>query len=457
MCGGKKGSKLLIFLEEFALLYAVIKWTALAALSGVVVGAGVTLFVKLLEFAIGTTENLSTFWTFAILPIGLVASTLTVHYLAPDASGHGTEKVVEAVHERGGKIDLKVVPVKMISTIMTVAAGGSAGKEGPATQIAAGLTSTLATFMKFNEYDKKKLVVCGVSAGFAAVFGTPVAGAVFALEVLYIGQIFYDALFPSFISGVVAWRTALLLGLSYSGFPLEGNLPAFTVENLMWTILAGIFFGFVSLCFVEIMDAGESLFHKLKVPLVVKALIGAALILLLASCVGTEYFGLSDKAMGEILHGRGVPFFAWLWKILMTVLTLGCGGSGGVVTPIFYIGASSGAAFAQLFNLNTITYASWGMVGILAGCANAPIASTIMAIELLGGAAAPFAAIVSVTSFMIVGHRSVYPTQLLERPKSSLLKFPQSGHRIDRHETQVDLEASPLLNKLHISHCEKEE
>ena len=193
-----------IFLEEFVLCYAVIKWTALAVLSGLVVGGAVSLFVELLEFSIGVAGKLTGIWHYAILPLGLAASTLMVHYLAPDASGHGTEKVVEAVHERAGQIDVKVVPVKMITTIVTVAAGGSAGKEGPATQIAAGLTSTLAKLLKFNDLDKKKLVVCGVSAGFAAVFGTPVAGAVFALEVLYIGQIFYDVLFASFLSGVVA-------------------------------------------------------------------------------------------------------------------------------------------------------------------------------------------------------------------------------------------------------------
>ncbi len=446
MCKDKKCFRIL--LEEFALFFAVGKWTLLAVISGVIVGAGVSLFVELLEFSIGAAEKLPSVWTYAALPLGLVASTLTVHYLAPDASGHGTEKVVEAVHERAGKIDLKVVPVKMVSTIMTVAAGGSAGKEGPATQIAAGLTSTFARFMKFSDYDRKKLVVCGVSAGFAAVFGTPAAGAVFALEVLYIGQILYDVLFPAFVSGVVAWRTALWLGLKYSAFPLGANLPAYSAESFLWTLLAGVFFGLVSLCFIEIMNFGEEAFHKMKCPLVVKALIGSALILLLAFAVGTEYFGLSDSAMGQILQGRSVPFFAWLWKILMTVLTLGCGGSGGVVTPIFYIGASAGAAFAGALGLNTIAYASWGMVAVLAGCANAPISSMIMAVELFGAPAAPFAAIACAASYMIVGHRSIYPSQLLERTKSSLLEFPERDRRIDTDATTTTLDRSPILSRI---------
>lgn len=444
-----------MFQEEFALWFAVGKWTILAVFSGIIVGAGVTIFVKLLEYSLELTSGFTTFWTYAALPIGLVASTLSVHYLAPDASGHGTEKVVEAVHERAGQIDLKVVPVKMLSTILTVAAGGSAGKEGPATQIAAGLTSTFARLMKFNDYDKKKLVVCGVSAGFAAVFGTPVAGAVFALEVLYIGKIFYDVLFPSFISGVVAWRTALRLGLRYTAFPIGANLPEYTFSNFGWALLAGVFFGLVALCFVELLDSCEKFFHDLKCSIVLKALLGSALIVIITWLVGPDYLGLGDRQTGAILNGQDVPYLAWLWKTLVTVITLACGGSGGVVTPIFYVGAAAGAAFANILGLNPVTYASWGMVGVLAGCANAPLSSTIMAVELFGGASAPFAAVFSVTAFIIVGHRSVYPSQLLERAKSSLLTFPQPGHRIDRKETVVDLDRSPFLHKLH-HHKEKQ-
>lgn len=443
--------------EEFALIFAVLKWTTLAILSGVIVGGGVTIFVELLEYSIKAASGLSHFWTYAGLPLGLTASALSVRYLAPDASGHGTEKVVEAVHERAGDIELKVVPVKMLSTVFTVALGGSAGKEGPATQIAAGLTSTLARWLKFNDYDKKKLVVCGVSAGFAAVFGTPVAGAVFALEVLYIGKIFYDVLFPSFISGVVAWRTALWLGLRYGSFPIDAAAIPYTLSNFGWAMLAGCFFGLVALCFVELMNFCDNFFNRLRWPLVAKALLGAALIALLTWQVGPEYLGLSDGAMAEILRGRGVPFFAWLWKTAATVLTLACGGSGGVVTPIFYIGAAAGSAFAALCGLNSAVYASWGMVGVLAGCANAPLSSTIMAVELFGSAAIPFAAVLCVTSFIIVGHRSVYPSQLLERTKSSLLVFPQPGRRIDQVQIQVDLFRSPLLHHLHLRRKKKQQ
>ncbi|MDY3868770.1 MAG: chloride channel protein, partial [Pyramidobacter sp.] len=285
----KKGLRKI--LEEFVMTYAVVKWLALAVVSGICVGGAVSLFVKVLEFSIHTTGGLPILVQRALLPVGLVLSALMVRYLAPDASGHGTEKVVEAVHERSGRIDVKVVPVKLVTTVVTVAAGGSAGKEGPATQIAAGITSTLAGLLKLSDDDRKKLVICGVSAGFAAVFGTPVSGAVFALEVLFIGQIYYDVLFPSFLSGVVAWRTANALGMTYSLFPVQAHLPAFTVTTFMWTVLAGVFFGLVSICFIEIITFCEKWFHHVKLSLVSKALLGAALILGTSYFAGDLYFG----------------------------------------------------------------------------------------------------------------------------------------------------------------------
>ncbi len=446
MKGKKEGLRLL--LEEFVMTYAVFKWLMLAILAGIFVGGAVSLFVKLLELSIHATGALPPLAQRALLPAGLVASALMVRYLAPDASGHGTEKVVEAVHERSGEIDVKVVPVKMITTIVTIAAGGSVGKEGPATQIAAGITSTLAKLLKLSDEDKKKLVVCGVSAGFAAVFGTPVSGAVFALEVLFIGQIFYDVLFPAFISGVVAWRVANALGMVYSVYPVQENLPAFSSSTFLWTVLAGAFFGLVSLCFVEIINLSEKWFHNLKISLVAKALLGAALILGVAFGVGDLYFGLGDGVVDNLLHGGSVPGFAFFWKIIITSLTLSCGGSGGVVTPIFFMGAASGAAFASFFGLNTIAYASWGLAGVLSGCANAPIASTIMAIELFGAQAAPFAAVVCVTSFMVVGHRSVYPSQLLSRSKSSLLEVKVPGLRVDVDETLPVPGRSPVIRRV---------
>jgi H+/Cl- antiporter ClcA len=189
-------------LSEASILFvSVVKWFALASVVGVLVGGSTALFLWCLRWS---TEGLDGIpFHYALLPIALFLSALIVKYLAPDAKGHGTEKVIEAIHQRGGIIKPLVVPVKLLATVVTLAAGGSAGKEGPCAQIGAGISSTLAGWFHFDETDRKKLVICGVSAGFATVFGTPVAGALFGVEVLAIGQLQYAVLFPSFVAGIV--------------------------------------------------------------------------------------------------------------------------------------------------------------------------------------------------------------------------------------------------------------
>ena len=134
--------------------------------------------------------------------------------MAPDAEGHGTEKIIEAVHQRSGKIRLMVVPVKLVATVITIAFGGSAGKEGPAAQIGAAVSSAFSDLLRFDSKDRKKLVICGISAGFATVFGTPIAGAIFGVEVLFVGGMLYDVLLPSFVSGIVAFQVSSALGIN---------------------------------------------------------------------------------------------------------------------------------------------------------------------------------------------------------------------------------------------------
>ena len=160
-------------------------------------------------------------WLLLLIPtVGGLFSGLLVFTLAPEAEGHGTEKVIESVHQRAGKINPAVVPVKLVSSVITIAGGGSAGKEGPSAQIGAGLSSAFAQLLKLNPSDRKKLVVCGISAGFASVFGTPIAGAIFGIEVLFIGSVLYEVLLPSFVSGITAYHVSSALGIPYLHHPI---------------------------------------------------------------------------------------------------------------------------------------------------------------------------------------------------------------------------------------------
>lgn len=199
--------------EQVTLLASVIKWTGYASIVGILVGSGTAAFLKALAWSSGQISRYPDYYLF--LPLTLGVSSVLVVWLAPDAAGHGTEKVIEAVHQRMGRIPLMVVPVKLVATVITLAGGGSAGKEGPCAQIGAGLASAFASLMRVDDVDRRKLVICGISAGFATVFGTPIAGALFGVEVLVLGHMFYDVLFPSFVAGIIGFHVASLLGVNY--------------------------------------------------------------------------------------------------------------------------------------------------------------------------------------------------------------------------------------------------
>ncbi|MFZ1082566.1 MAG: chloride channel protein [Candidatus Kryptoniota bacterium] len=198
--------------ESTVLFLSIIKWIFLATIAGVIVGGAVSLFLKALTWSIGITAQHANFFWF--LPVSLFLSSLMIKYLAPDAEGHGTEKVIEAVHKRAGKIPILVIPVKAVATLFTLALGGSVGKEGPCAQIGAGLTSLYSDIFRFDDHDRKKMVICGISAGFASVFGAPIAGSIFGVEVLFVGAIMYDVLLPSFIAGITSYQISSALGVS---------------------------------------------------------------------------------------------------------------------------------------------------------------------------------------------------------------------------------------------------
>lgn len=406
--------------EVLSLVYSVVKWFVLALVAGVLVGAMAGIFLKLLDLGGAEVGKRPMALRYLLLPLGLWISTVLVAKLAPEAKGHGTEKVIEAVHRRSGRIALAVIPVKLVATIVTLSVGGSAGKEGPCAQIGAGISSALASLLRFDDGDRKKLVICGISAGFSAIFGTPVAGAIFGIEVLFIGQMFYDVMLPSFVSGIVAYYTATLMGITYPDHFLH-LVPELSGNYLLWGLLAGLFFGLVSLAHIEILGLTERFFERLKLRYWQKPLLGGALLLGATALFGPLYLGLGMETISSALDGQSVPSLAFAIKSLLTGITLSCGGSGGIVTPTLFVGATAGSLFSSLSGLDPTFCAATGLTAVLAGAANTPVAATIMAVELFGSRLAPFAALASIVAFVISGHRSVYPSQVLARPKSKIL------------------------------------
>ncbi len=413
--------------EQTAIFFSVAKWVFLSSIVGVIIGATVTVFLKILAYS-EVSRELLPFEFYYLLPFALVFTVWLTKTFAPTAEGHGTEKVIAAVHKDDGKIDVSVIPVKTLTTVLTIFAGGSVGKEGPGAQIGAGVASLLSSLLKFRKQDRKKLVICGISAGFATVFGTPIAGAIFGVEVLIIGVIMYDVLLPSFIAGFAAFTTAQFLGIEYTYYDLHFFQDvSLDLVLILKVVLAGVFFGFVSDFAITLLSYTHSFIKKIEVSTYIKAFVGGTLIVALTLIFGKEYIGLGMGTIADALNPdpasvTNIHWYTFILKTVFTSLSLGAGGSGGVITPIFYIGATSGNFFGSIVSPDNIPlFAALGFVSVVAATTNTPIASTIMAVELFGIDIAHYAALAAVISFLISGHRSIFSSQILAMRKSEML------------------------------------
>jgi H+/Cl- antiporter ClcA len=428
-------------IEGSVLFISILKWIFLATCVGIIVGLSTAIFLKMLDMSIAYTAGYK--YYYLLLPVAFFLSVIIVKYLAPEAEGHGTEKVIEAVHKRSGRINPAVVPVKLVATIITIALGGSAGKEGPCAQIGAGLSSTLSTLLRFDDRDRKKLVICGISAGFAAVFGTPIAGAIFGVEVLFVGGLLYDVLLPSFVSGIIGYQVSSWLGISYFHEPLN-FIPIFSGLFFIKVCAGGIFFGLCSFIFIEVLKYFGELSKKIRIWEPYKAALAGGSLALFSLVFSTRYLGLGLDTIKSALEGGKVPLPAAFLKMLFTSVTLSFGGSGGIITPIFFIGATSGNFFGRVLGFDPTIFGAIGMASLLAGAANTPISASIMAVELFGPSIGPYAAIACVISFLMTGHRSVYPSQVLAIAKSSSFAVKKGAEMDDLGDIEIQLRSKSI-------------
>ena len=438
------------YTEHTALAISTLKWAVLGAGAGICVGLGTRGFLWSLtrstEAARSLTHGLVP--VFVVLPLALPACVWIIRTFAADARGHGTEAVIAAVHQRSGRIDWPVAPVKLGATVLTLACGGSVGKEGPAAQIGAALTSLFADVLRLRDEDRRRLVICGISAGFAAVFGTPVSGALFGIEVLYLGQIDYSVIFPALVAGIVGH---LVCGV-HPPFPALHAAVGDTrqVRTILITLASGALFGLVALLLIESLRFCERVLRRFELhPYRVAAAGGLALVALYA-VAGDAYAGLGTDTINGVLAGTTpVVRGAFLLKILATSITLEAGGSGGIVTPIFFVGATSGAALAPVFGVPSTLLAAVGFVAVLAAAANTPIAAAVMAMEILPPSLGVYAALAAVTAFLMVGHRSVYASQKLGLSKSAGLDVDLGGPIGDVDRSSVRIRKGSLTERVH--------
>lgn len=408
--------------EPLLMLATVMLWLLLAMLTGALVGTVCSAFLILLFVGEGRLYAAPWWWLAILLPLAGLANGLLLHYgYRGDKSGLQDEPIA-AVNEQSGRMPLATLWVKPVAALVTLVCGGSAGKEGPCSHIGAGVAAGLGQALRLNVELSKRLVACGVSAGFASVFGTPIAGAIYGVEMLAIGRIRHDFLFPGIVAGVTAFVVSRFWGVPYPEYSVAFE-PRFTEVLFLKTVLIGVLCGVAASWFVELLHLARATFgwlgRRLALwPPLLPATGGIVLALMLLVLPG-DYIGLSLPVMERALAGEAMPWLGFLWKALLVAVTLGSGFYGGIVTPQFVIGAVAGGAFAPLLGLAPAQGAAVGLVAVVASASNTPVAAILMGVELFGGGSTLYVAGACVAAYLMIGHRSVYPAQQVAYPKAA--------------------------------------
>jgi len=413
--------------EPLVMLATVVQWLVLATITGAIVGSGTTLFLKALFYLAGRTALVPLWMQMGLLPAGGLVNGLLLHYGYRANRTGLKDTVFAAVHEQEGRMPLRTMLIKPVAALVTLTCGGSAGKEGPCAHIGASLGAAISHMLRLNRELRKRIVACGVSAGFASVFGTPIAGAIYGVEVLAVGRIRYDFLFPAIIAGITSFQISKFWGIPYEYYSFS-RLPSYSELLFFKTVTIGIICGGVALVFVEAVHRSKAAFTYVRTrfdiwpPLM--PLFGGAILALLVLVVPYGYFGLSLPMMDQALNGQPMPYLGFVWKTLLVAITLGSGFYGGVVTPQFVVGAVTGSAFAHLFGINPSLGAAVGLVAVVASASNTPIAAILMGVELFGGTIGTlFVAGAAIAAYLVIGHRSIYPDQQIAFAKSTWMRI----------------------------------
>ncbi len=396
--------------DSYSTLLHILKWLLLATLIGVIVGLCDGVFLKLLDMALGVRNTIPCFYL--ALPFCLYAVALLSRKLAKFHKDYSTDAVIKRINAYQ-PVSLWSAVKTFVLSIVTMAVGGSAGKEAPCADVGAGISAFIARVLKVSPQDQRKMMICGVSAGFAGVFGVPVSGALFGLEVLWVGHLFYEVMFPALVAGITAYGVTSYLGVNYLYHPLA-FMPVFSEQFFLKVVVAGIFFGLISILFIEINKLARVVLRYVTVRsnMFITCMLGGLVLVLIGHFVSPLYLGLGMSGIEEPLSGvaLGSPF-GFLYKMITTSVTLAAGGIGGLVTPIFFVGAQAGAMLSEFLRVDSATLAALGLVAVLAGTANTPLAASIMAIELFGAPIAPYATVACVISFLMTGRQSIFPHQ----------------------------------------------
>lgn len=401
-------------IEQITVLKFTIKWSLLASILGLLAGTASAALLVSLNWVTAYREShlpIILFLPIAGLVIGLM------YYYWGKGSERGNNYLIDEVHSARNIIPFRMAPLAFIGTLLTHLFGGSAGREGTAVQMGGAISEKLAQLFRLKTPDRRIFLIIGVSAGFASVFGTPLAGAVFALEVLIIGRMRYEAILPSFMAAIVAHFTcSSLWGVHHTSYAV-GVIPEITPINLVYVLLAGILFGLSALLFSRMVQFWTKYAKRLIKYSPFRPLVGGIILVCAIYVLGTtKYIGLGIPTIVSSFLVQE-DWYSFLIKIILTTFTLGVGFKGGEVTPLFFIGATLGSALSGIIPMPIGILAAVGFVAVFSGATNTPLACTIMGMELFGTDSGVFVALGCVIAYLFSGHSGIYASQIIGSPK----------------------------------------
>ena len=397
-----------------SLFARVARWLAWSCLIGALAGTASAGFLWALDAA--TSVRGQQRWLIWLLPAaGFCVAWLYQRWGA--GTDAGINLLITETRAPTNIVPLRMAPLVLFGTLMSHLFGASVGREGTAVQMGGALSDQLSKHFQVAPQTRTLIIAAGMAAGFASVFGTPVAGAIWSIEVLALGALSASALLPCLLSAVVAHLVALGLGAHHAHYA-AGAMPALGAVPVLLVMAAGLAFGLTARAFCAALRSLSALFKRLIASSALRPVIGGVAIVVFAMTFGgaDRYLGLGLPGIGSAFAGPVAPY-DFVLKLLTTAWSVASGFKGGEVTPLFFIGATLGNVLAPLLQLPPAFLAAVGLAAVFAGASNAPLGSAIIAIELFGGDIAVYAAVACAASYVVSGRQGIYAAQRLQYPK----------------------------------------
>ena len=383
-----------------------LKWIIFAIIVGAIVGlCGTAFYFALSLVTVLRTQNT---WLIFLLPIGGLGIVAMYRFLHNEKDT-GTNLVISAIHS-DDELPLRMAPLIFVSTLITHLFGGSAGREGAALQMGGSIGNALGKLFRFDDKDKHVMIMCGMSAAFSALFGTPMAAAILPMEMVSVGVMYYIALVPCVISSLVAHGIAYSFGVSNEMFIIR-SIPKFGIMTSIEISVLAILCALVSILFCVLLHKSEDLYKRFFTNPYIRVIAGGCIIIVLTLLVGNQdYNGTGINIIEHCINGTVRPE-AFLLKMIFTALTLGAGYKGGEIVPSFFTGAAFGCLFGNLLGFSPTLCTAVGMTAVFCGVTNCPITSLLISFELFGYDGMPYFLLATALSYMLSGYFGLYRSQ----------------------------------------------